>query len=343
MAFALRALPFCAVALTLAGLATGDSAAASDLALGRGGDQASPVQFANEAKAEPSEAGPPPTADSIARHLTQTVVHQLRSSHHQWINASVALIIGLAMVFDGQMVFKWVLLAAAFLLAFILAMSDLRAEWASQEHAVLRHIVGLEVGLAAAYAAWRGFEGLVVAVGALLGAVVAHFLQGWGVSMGFDLFQAQGPAIIGLYSVCVAAGILAFRFKKHAKALAILSSMLGSALVASAAAWGCTVWAIKHNAFDGLAPRGGAWLDFFELLWDPASPDVGLFAGSPYNLEFRGAVWRSDRLSEAALAFILSVVGTGAQLYRLRGAPEKSTKVAAARKLPLQEALLSEA
>lgn len=354
MAFLRRLLPVCALALAAAGLAAGDSAAVgvSDLELGET-KQDLQIQLGESKETDMTTPrhddmttpGPPPTTGSIAGHLKDIVEHQLRSSHHQWINASIALVFGLVMVFDGQMVFKWILVAAAFLVACVVAMSDLNAEWASEDGHLLRHIAGLEVGLVAAYAAWRGFEGLVIIVGALLGAAVGYFLQGYFVSMHMGVFATSGPAIMSLYSVCIIAGVLAFRFKRHAKALAILSSLVGSALVASAIAWSITFAAIKKNLFDDLTPKGGAWLDFFNLLWNPKTEDVGLLAGSPYNLELRGTEWRTDRIGEVALASLFFVAGVAVQFSRLKAsttAPAQDKKLRA-REPSLREALLSEA
>jgi len=326
------------------GVVAAQDAVAADMAV-----EAQEPRADVDAKAAPTQLDedeldvpPPPSAGSIVRHLQQLVTEQLRDPEHQWVNALVAFLFGVVMVLDGESVFKWLVVAAAFVFAGVVTMSDLRAAWAMRDHFLLSHIVGLEVGLVGGYAAWLGFEGLVVIIGGLAGGAVAYYLQDILIWKHIDAFATNGKVIIIFYALFAFAGIVLFRRKRHAKLLAVASSLVGGGLAASAVAWGITFWAVKANAFKALTPESGVWLDFFDLIWNPASKDVGLLAGSKYNIELRGATWRTDRMGTVALAVAFFAVGVVVQLNALK---KRATAGAAkAREIsPLGEALLSHA
>mmetsp|Transcript_66720 Transcript_66720/g.131255 ORF Transcript_66720/g.131255 Transcript_66720/m.131255 type:complete len:352 (-) Transcript_66720:178-1233(-) len=307
-------------------------------------------------ESDDEEAGfTPPSADSILKHIRSVFEEQIRQ--HSGASGLIALLVGLIMLFDGEDVFKWLVVGAAFVASCVLAVSDLKAEWAAEDHFLLDHLVGILVGVAGAYAAWLGFNGLVVLVGAGVGGVAAFGAQKLLILMHLEVFRTKGVAIVILYSVFVAFGVLLFRTKKHAKGLAIVSALAGGALVAAVVAWGLTHM-VRHghlsflySQFEGISPQGGSWLDFFNFIWDDNSDDFGVFAGSKYNLEIRGSTWRTDRIGTVALALAFATVGARLQLQIIKANKEEEAIAmrrrggASARELvkgALRKALLSE-
>jgi len=129
---------------------------------------------------------------------------------------------------------------------------------------------------------------------------------------------------VAYFSAFVIGFVIMFSKKLHLKSLAVLSAGLGGAFCSSAIAFACTELAVKGympflQHLPTVQPVGGTWIQFLRFLWSCQHiDDVGIFAGSKYNLEFKDQMWRTDRLADCALWFIFFLVGTRVQLRRMK-------------------------
>jgi len=265
-----------------------------------------------------------PTA-SILLNLEQALTAQLRIAHHQWLNALVAFLFGMAAVIDGEFVFKWLIIGGVFIVATLIAHNETAAFWSLGEKSWLRRFTGVEVGVIVAYNAMRGFEGLMIVLAALFGMFVSFGIQTTLVTQGVDAFKTVPWLVVSMYSLITLFFAVAVVKKKHVRALGILSSLLGGALVSSAVFWFAT-YAIEHGwvRIQGMTASPGAWVDFFTLLTGKHDRDVGVLAGSQGMNKFSSSGWPGDRICGCALWFALSAVGT---LVQFRRAQQKVTTV----------------
>lgn len=288
------------------------------------------VSCAAEAEEEGADTQ---SVSSVLASIWDAIKAQLHGPK-QWPNALVATVFGMLLLADGMLVFKWVVLGAVFILAAILARNELVALWGlggAESHRI-RTFVGLEAGACAAFAAHQGLRGVMAALGLMLGAFIGYGLEN-SVMLHFQPdFPKNQWAVVVWYSIFII-GTAALVFKnKHDRVLAIITPILGGALVSSAACWGMTSLAVKgklpvvYTMFPSLqeGQGGGAWLDFLELLLFKVAPDVGIFAGSDYNPAVFGKKWRLDRICGVFLWAILALVGAKVQSKRMRKAAKKT-------------------
>lgn len=337
------------------------AAAAAPLTLPASGDDTTrhPDDVKTSSREEMTTSPPPEapkSATSVLLTIGKSIQEQLRNPKGQWINALVAFIFGLVMIVDGEFVFKWLVVGGVFILASILTYNESAALLGFEDKNLVRFVV-LEVGVCSAFAAHRGIEGMMITVGAILGALVAQEAQNLCVGVGWTSLQTNKWCEVILYSLFVLSFMALITLKKHKKMLALLSSAGGGALVASATAWLVTVMAL-HGYLDtvlyvfkkSLKPAGGAWLDFLELLWTPKSEDKGVFAGSAYNFTIFDTSYRLDRICGCTLWTILFWGGSFIQLKRLQkldksgkvkpAAPKGKVKPAAPKASALQQPLI---
>jgi len=289
---------------------------------------------------------PAPADDSemtILHHIASQIQEQVDSGKHQFVPAGAALAFGLLMLFNGKGMFHLLLLAAAFVLFFVFAMSEVSAALGVGRHSLISHVVGLEAGLLGAFVAKRGIDGVVAAVGMAVGALLAMLSREELIHLGMSSLEDNRGLIVAMYSVFVLVFAWVFAASKHLRAVALFSSIAGGLLVSSAVSWAVTVIAIRSNwiasALPAATPKAGTWLDFFLLLVHPDANDVGVFAHSRYNAMVHGAIWRTDRVVGLVLAAILFIVG-----FRVQSRILRSSLAADARECDvLREALLSEA
>jgi len=283
----------------------------------------------------------PESAQSILHHIAKEVKTQLDSNEHQWIPAGLAFVIGVVMLIEGDEVFRWLLVGAAFLLCCVLAESEISTVWQVGRHDAITRIVGIEAGLVGGYIALQGIDGVVVAVGAVFGAALGMGLQQQLSALNPDFKDNKG-LVVAFYSLFIIAGTYLFKRKKHVRIIAAASALGGSLLVSSAISWAVTASALKFqwtaSALPDATPKAGTWLDFVVFLVSRDGHDVGIFAGSKYNPSIMDHTWRTDRIVGVAFAVILFIVGFKVQINKL-----KSKVVEAREQDSLTEALLASA
>lgn len=284
-----------------------------------------PVQLADMPDTGAATAGvmtttPPQEAHSlpsILASIKEAFETQLRVEHGQKINALVAFIFGILLLFSGEFVFTWLVVAAIYILAMIMGFIAVDDIWGLDNQNNISRFVGFEAGACSAYAAYRGIDGVKLAVGALLGALVAHQTQATWLMMGYTIFHTNKWLVVTWYSVFILGLMLVVRGKKYQKLLALASPLLGGALVSSALSWLTAVMAQHgwmtwlHKVLPGVQPAvGGAWIDFFLLLCSPAAKDVGVFAGSPYKITLFKKDYGMDKICGCTLWFVIFLVGS---------------------------------
>eukprot|EP00933_Yihiella_yeosuensis_P036219 TRINITY_DN29961_c0_g1_i1.p1 TRINITY_DN29961_c0_g1~~TRINITY_DN29961_c0_g1_i1.p1 ORF type:complete len:342 (-),score=75.08 TRINITY_DN29961_c0_g1_i1:56-1081(-) len=285
----------------------------------------------------------PSSASGILDSIGEIIFKQLHSSRYQWVVALVAAIFGLVMVFDGDFFFKWLIVCAVFLVTGIMAMDQVSKSWDLDDDSAIRNIVGLEAGAIGGYAALRGIEGMQLLFGAMVGCTLAQQTAALLLLHGVQVLETH-KIILFLYTSAFVVGfVLLFRKKAYQRFLAILMPGLGGALVASSVAWAFTTLAVNgklnflNNMFKDLSPNGGTWVQFFSFIWMDNSEDFGIFANSPHNLHFKGSVYRTDRIADCTLWFVVFLIGAVIQLKR-----HKESIVAAREQGSLTESLLEQ-
>lgn len=280
-------------------------------------DVAKPVNLIDTEAVE--EAVP---AESVLHSAKKALHNQLRRPHGQIFNASVALVAGLAMIFNGNFVLKWLVAGAVFLLATIIAENEVESYWSLGDESYLRRVVGVEVGLVCAFIAHQGYEGVMVVLGAVFGSFVAYGVQTSAQGIfEFDIKQSPQWVAVALYSIIILFFTSAVARKKHLGFLGIISSFFGGALAVTALHWFATEYVVKHNVqirYHGadLVPKQGPYIDFLVLLFGQLGDDqdVGLFASDPSMPDtvrtfLPPCVWPADRIYMVIVWFFLFVVG----------------------------------
>jgi len=276
----------------------------------------------------PMPKSPPAILESIAH----AIYFELTNTPYQCANALLAFVFGLVLVVDGEFSFRWLLVCATFLVVAIMAMNHVTAVWGISYSSTIRQVVGLEAGLVGGYAALRGIDGVQIVVGAILGAALAHQTLAFLAAHGFHSLITSRWCMVVYFSVFVLGFVFLFSKKLHMRSLAMISSAIGGALCSSAIAFFCTELAVKGympflQHLPTVQPVGGTWIQFLRFLWSCQHiDDVGIFAGSKYNLEFKEQTWRTDRLADCTLWLIFFLVGTRVQLRRLKPAGQVASK-----------------
>eukprot|EP00930_Biecheleria_cincta_P058348 TRINITY_DN4418_c0_g1_i1.p1 TRINITY_DN4418_c0_g1~~TRINITY_DN4418_c0_g1_i1.p1 ORF type:complete len:361 (-),score=54.90 TRINITY_DN4418_c0_g1_i1:202-1284(-) len=303
---------------------------------------AAPAKLESDSTQLPMTTTPTPASvPAILESIAGAIYSELRNTPYQCFNALLALIFGSVLCFDGEFSFKWLTVAAVYMVVSIMAMSQVSSVWGLSNTDPLRHVIGLEAGLVGGYAALRGIDGVQIVVGAFLGVVAASKILAWLTAHGFH-FLNQKYCMFVYFSFFVVGAALLMGKKRHVKLLALVSAFLGGAFCASSIAFGFTKLAVMgympflQNLFPGITPVGGTWIQFMHLLWSSKAGDVGIFAGSRLNPtgKILGESWDTDRIADCALWFVFFVSGSIVQLRRPK-------KVSASAPVEMNQPLLS--
>jgi len=276
----------------------------------------------------------------VAEEISGFAWGQITSSKQQWLIALVALTIGVVLIVSGKRAYRGLIVCFAGLMAAVTTTNFIGALWTLATFDFLRISLGVEVGLIVAYCTYKGIEGMELFLSAVLGFVLAMRLQGLLVLLHMSfLSTATGShwVVASYYTLVVA--LLFFMFhKKGDDLLAVVSPVLGAPLVTSAFSWGLTELAVLVPAtvswLHGCSPVQGPWIDFLVMMMGIHGPDIGVFAGSPYNLP--EASFNTDRLCAWVLGLTLTFIGW----YLQRPSRRRRTTRTSARELvlPLLEA-----
>lgn len=265
------------------------------------------------------DATPAPTPEDdgvplIIKKNVGMIFSDLQESPYQYLNAIIALVLGALMVFKGEKIF---ICGIVYIVASTVAGEQISAQWGLTTGNIIRHVVAFEIGGLGAYAAYKGIDGVMIVIAVCLSVIFAYLFK--------DLLLAYGAAsafddkwlLVTLFTVFVALGVYMLIQRRLQHALfAIISPMLGGALLSSALCYGSTAMFLKiHESLQlnlKVDPVGGSWIDFMSLLWSSKNTDVGVFAGH----EFNGLP--VDCLVSRALWAVLFVFGALFQLHAER-------------------------
>jgi hypothetical protein len=250
--------------------------------------------------------------------LVNGVNDQLHTPGFQWLDALVALILGKAMCFDGEFIFKYLLVAVVSIFSYLLTMQVV-----TQSHAdfglVLSIVVSTEVALFVAFIAWLGFNGLRYLIGLTVGFMIAYY---------FHMLMAQHVSaavanhwafIVFAGNICVLAGVIPFSTfgRGHHRAMALIFCFVGSALITSAMSFFFLLLA-QHWNFLGqhlgcdVPTEKPYWVDFLLALCYAGTKTVGVWANctcKANTVKLLGMVWGVDRIVARLVWFALFITG----------------------------------
>jgi len=276
------------------------------------------VEKAEAGKVWPWPQGVPhQSPEGIVLQIAMVFYEQLHNIKYQWVNPLVAFLFGGVMVVNGEVCFKWLLATSMFLCVAVLTMADLGKVWPGGDYPVIHNIVAIEAGLLAGYATLKGIHGVVVVLGAGVGAAVAYSVQSTLSDGVFadEKFIKTAWWLLSLYTVCIMTSVWFFQ-RKLCKTLAVISAAAGSALVVSAALWAITELVVHGKLYLGpsLSPLQGFWVDFLRYLVNCNIEDRGLFAHSRHDFTIFGAHFSADRILGFVLWFVVFLAGLEVQL-----------------------------
>jgi len=286
-------------------------------------------------KAEASKVWPWPqgvpheSPEGIVLQIAMVFYEQLHNIKYQWVNPLVAFLFGGVMVVNGEVCFKWLLATSMFLCVAVLTMADLGKVWPGGDYPVIHNIVAIEAGLLAGYATLKGIHGVVVVLGAGIGAAIAYSVQSTlsDGALSDEKFIKTAWWLLSLYTVCIMTSVWFFQ-RKLCKTLAVISALAGSALVVSAALWAITELVVHGKLYLGpsLSPLQGFWVDFLRYLVNCNIEDRGLFAHSRHDFNIFGAHFSTDRILGFVLWFVVFLAGLEVQLKIMPWSGSKPAK-----------------
>lgn len=289
-----------------------------------------------EETTEETTTGPPKSPVPIVEELLNAVFNELRHGTYQWACALIAAVAGGLTLWDGEKVFRYLVLGVIFMVVYIMSVNQVSAVWETDPDSTVVKVIGYEVAGVSAFCAHHGFEGVRLFTGVLLGFLLALGLQGFAVKHGQDYMDNRWVVTV-FFSVSIIGLMILFKRRGHELILVVG----GGALVTSAVAYGLTELAVLgkldflSSVLPGLTPKSGDWFDYLKMLLSPSSPDFGIFADSKYNPVVAGTEWPLDRILGYFWWALLSYIG-----YRVHRRRHRLVKEAEAREPALREPLL---
>jgi len=225
---------------------------------------------------------------------------QLRdqSGSGQQIVAWVALAAGVALMLDGELTFKWVLMGGFGIAAMLLAHNESVAYWGVGGESSVGKITGIEAGLVAAFITYYSLDAMLLVLGAWFGFFLAHSSQKFLVEHGAEAFHDNSWLAFSWYSIFTLFFWCLVARKKHIKMLGFITAFFGGPLVASSISFFLTESAMNGGLKGAPQPVMGAWVDFFRLIIGTSDVDVGMWVnkpplaqGWPYDRVFGCGIW----------------------------------------------------
>jgi len=244
---------------------------------------------------------------SIIHTIKDTILRQLRdqSGSSQEINAWIALAAGAALMFDGELFFKWVMMGGFGVAAFLLAQNEVVASGLFGSVSSVRQLLGIEAGLVVAYVTYYALDATVLVVGAWFGFFLAHSSQKFLVAHGAEALEENKWLLFAWYSVFTLLFWFLVVTKKHIKLMGVITAFFGGPLVASSICFFLTESAMK-GGMGASSPVMGAWVDFFRQIIGTGDVDVGIWADKPPLYEG----FSYDRVLGCGIWFVCFVIGS---------------------------------
>jgi len=262
-----------------------------------------------------------PTPRRLDDAESRGIVRLLTTPQFQEGFVIAAIIVGVTLIVNGEFVFKVLCVVACGILGGLWGIGEAAEDLGQDLNIVISYVVGIEIGLGCAYAAYKGIDGVMVASFALFGVFLAYegkgLLENVSASVGFeDVVNSNKWVVAVWYSFFTLTFMRAVQTKQHLTLLAYLTSLLGGALVSSAISWIFTA-----TARPGMNAEKGAWIEFLMLLVVPGSKDVGIYRhanaswfGSPLKDGAFAEGFSEDRVMGLLIWFFLFAFGSLFQL-----------------------------
>jgi hypothetical protein len=196
---------------------------------------AAPAATPAGGKAPAAPAAPGVPAD-FTKVLEDNMLSLINDPNHQLTVAALAFVLGAFALVDGARFFRSVVTIMFGLTFFIIALSQLKNnDWTGENAGQKRLFAAAEVGIFFAMIAHRGWEGVQLVIGLLLGIYVADLIQDFAKVIGKEQAASQtGPTLL-IYTVGVLIGTLGVNDRFGArKTFGILAPLFGSSLIVAA-------------------------------------------------------------------------------------------------------------
>jgi len=274
---------------------------------------------------------PEPTdiLDAIQASLTT----ELHNKDTQGLNVAAAITIGLVMVLFGEFVFKYVVVGFVSVFVFLLSQNVMTSHY-SDFPAYAQIGFSFEVAAFLGAVSWLGYEGIQLLIGGLVGCWLFFYVHLEFAKFVSDPVASKWQFFIIANNVCILLGIVVFWWGKfHKRAMAVISSVVGGAFVASGIS-ACALMAAQlhpdamNKKFPSLNLHGEPtyWIDiFFMIVGDQKkSHDVGIFQN--VEVSVGSAPICVDAWIGRAVWFLAAVVGIWIQRRREKTRVKESSR-----------------
>eukprot|EP00929_Paragymnodinium_shiwhaense_P111159 TRINITY_DN787_c0_g1_i1.p1 TRINITY_DN787_c0_g1~~TRINITY_DN787_c0_g1_i1.p1 ORF type:complete len:437 (-),score=144.32 TRINITY_DN787_c0_g1_i1:49-1245(-) len=298
-----------------------------------------------EEKKEESHDDEATTAQTVDSVKPAKILHmlwdgidtQLHNQAFQWANGLIAFAVGLVMTIDGEFVFKYLVVGGVAVFVFLLSMSFLENHYEDRFPHQVYQIIAVEAAAALAVVAYKGYDGILVLVGLLLGAVFYYYFHAFCDEHVSAPFAESWGFFLIIGNMCVACGVFLFMAKARRRAMAFTSSLTGGCLLSSSMAYFAMLLAVhfrgklNNEGFD-VPEECPAWIDFLEVLLFPSKEPVGIFVGSKYNPQVTSKGPSSlDRWLGVTFWVIFFSIGVLVQVKMEKNRADRKTSEVAAR------------
>lgn len=187
---------------------------------------------------EPTE-GPPVSESSVLKALPEALKQQLRAPSQQVQQGitMIAGILGVVCMANGEVMLFQIIVFGAFVVSALLMRNEAAAMWGADSDSPLSMATAVEVGLASAVIVFHAYDGILLAIGALVGCFIAQVLEKFVVNnLGVDAATFDEEHVVFVWYSIFTLGCWGLVARKmHGKYLGIVTSFFGGALVASSA------------------------------------------------------------------------------------------------------------
>jgi len=254
------------------------------------------------------------TVVSLTDTVFHALKHQLDNPEYQQAEVVAAGIFGLILLTNGELVFRWLVIVATGVMGFVLALNEVSAYQPN-----VRHVIGLEVGLACAYVAWLSIEGVMLTAFSMFGAFVAYKTKDHLFLLEDKIGENPWYLVIW-YSLWTLLGMFVVVKKKHVDVLAVVSPLLGAVLLSAAFSWLLTTETLNgvipsnqpNSSWPEVQPVQGSFVDFAMFLVDPTAKDVGVFANTQFenpSLSWMHGSFCADRVLGLVFGLVVFFIG----------------------------------
>jgi len=187
------------------------------------------------------QTAPAPSANmpDFSKVLEENVLALVNAQQRQNVIAGIVFIMGVFALVNGAKFFRVLVVILVVAVFFVVALSQLKNnDWDGKFAEQKRLFAAAEVGLFFGAVAWKGWEGVQLVIGLLLGLYVAELIKAVAQYAGQEQAASQTAATVIIYTFGVLLGAYLVNDKFGAKrTFGILAPLFGSTLVVTAMAY----------------------------------------------------------------------------------------------------------